>query len=128
MSIRITADTDTNGPVYHRWFPADAKGDAFGTINFGRTGHGNCLYFSDTASIDETIAALVALKQEMDPPASPLRSLGCGMVHPNTRDVCELHRDGFHVAPGENEGDLDIEWPVDTAAAPERETAASVTR
>jgi hypothetical protein len=63
MTIRIQADTETEG-VSHSWYP-DGK---FGTLNLHSGGHGNYLYFHDTADIDAVIAELVALRAEMDPP------------------------------------------------------------
>ena len=52
----------------------------------------------------------------------------CGARHPELGDGCEAHRRGFHVAPGREEGDPDIEWPIAPLAKVTRLHPASVTR
>ena len=84
MRIRIMADTHADGPVIHSWYPDSG----FGSITFTHGGHGNNLFFYDTADIDAVIAELVALKQEMDPPV-----IGdSAPVHPRLRNAAPHHR------------------------------------
>ena len=99
MSIRLQADTDTRG-VSRQWFP-EGK---FGTIELGR---GNRMYFDDTADIDELIAELVALRQEMDPPTA-----ACPAAAPFTGRPCteagehEFHHAGIVTWTGPGEGGI----------------------
>jgi hypothetical protein len=60
-------DTSLAG-VSHKWSPASDECRAYGTLRFGTSVRGVTVYLDTPAEVDEVIAELVALKQEMAPP------------------------------------------------------------
>lgn len=105
MTTEISTDIHFDpADVRHNYHAADEKCHAYGVLKIGRgVTHAN-LYFEDAAGIDAAIAELVALKQEMDPPAP-----GCAEV--NDGYICNGHDSNGHVAYGPD-GKVCHRWPV----------------
>jgi hypothetical protein len=119
VSIRVQSDATTQG-VSHNWHAELG----FGTLNLGRDGHMNHLYFYEAADIDAVIAGLTALRAKMTGEATPEPEL-----HPH---ACKCgHYEAYHVGavlldphPGQCTWDDDCDCQRYRAAAPAQATAS----
>lgn len=111
----MTTDTAVNlhlnpAEISHRWNPDDDRSHAYGTLRFGDSLNGVTVFIHTPAEIDQVIAELVALRNEMAPPVITCSERTCDAKHPETGDWCVIegehteHRDTYGETWGVREG------------------------